>query len=138
MKTHESFLSHRFAASHVSNEQSRTKRHAEKLDLPGTNLAASKMPGHWLLARLGKRVLRPGGLNLTRQMLESLAIQPSDAVVEFAPGLGVTARMTLSLQPAFYTAVEDDEAAANRVRRSLTGAHQQCLVGNAANAPLPD
>jgi SAM-dependent methyltransferase len=138
MKTHESFLSHRFAASHVSNEQSRTMRHAEKLDLPGANLAASKMPGHWLLARLGKRVLRPGGLNLTRQMLRSLAIQQSDAVVEFAPGLGVTARMTLSLQPASYTAVEDDEAAANRVRRLLTGARQQCLVGDAANAPLPD
>lgn len=113
-------------------------RHAEKLDLPGANLAAGKMPGHWLLARLGKRVLRPGGLNLTRQMLESLAIQQSDAVVEFAPGLGVTARMTLSSQPASYTAVEDDEAAANRVRRLLTGARQRCLAGNAANAPLPD
>lgn len=138
MKTYESFFSRRLAAGHVSGEQNRTMRHAEQLDLPGANLAASKMPGHWLLARLGKRVLRPGGLNLTRQMLESLAIQQSDAVVEFAPGLGVTARMTLSSQPASYTAVEDDEAAANRVRRLLTGARQQCLVGNAANAPLPD
>lgn len=27
--------------------------------LPGEGLDASKMPGHWLLARLGKRVLRP-------------------------------------------------------------------------------
>lgn len=113
-------------------------RVAEKLNLPGAGLQTSKMPGHWLLARLGKRVLRPGGLNLTRQLLESLAILPSDAVVEFAPGLGVTARMTLSLQPASYTAVEDDETAASRVRRLLTGARQQCLVGNAANAPLPD
>ena len=60
----------------------------DKMTLPGSELAASKMPGHWLLARLGKRVLRPGGLSLTRRLLESLAIQPSDAVVEFAPGHG--------------------------------------------------
>ena len=49
-----------------------------------------KMPGHWLLAKLGKRVLRPGGLELTRVMLKRLDIQSCDAVVEFAPGLGVT------------------------------------------------
>jgi hypothetical protein len=27
------------------------------------------MPGHWVLARMGKRVLRPGGLELTRRLL---------------------------------------------------------------------
>jgi hypothetical protein len=46
--------------------------------------SAHKLPGHWLLAKLGKRVLRPGGLELTRGMLERLNIQPRDAVVEFA------------------------------------------------------
>lgn len=109
----------------------------ETLNLPGATLPAAKMPGHWLLARLGKRVLRPGGLSLTRQMLAALDIQPADSVVEFAPGMGVTARMTLKLNPASYTAVEDDEDAARRVRSFLTGPNQQCLVGNAANAPVP-
>ncbi len=28
----------------------------------GADLAVQKMPAHWLMARLGKRVLRPGGL----------------------------------------------------------------------------
>lgn len=111
-------------------------RRTEKWDLPGADLTAGKMPGHWLLARLGKRVLRPGGLNLTRQLLEALAIQPSDAVVEFAPGMGVTAQMTLKLNPAAYTAIEDNEAAANRVRHFLSGAYQQCLVGDAIKTPL--
>ena len=37
-------------------------------------LDTTKMPGHWLLARLGKRVLRPGGRELTRQMLDSINI----------------------------------------------------------------
>ena len=44
-----------------------------------------KIPGHWLLAKMGKRVLRPGGLDLTRQLLKWLAIGQDDEVVEFAP-----------------------------------------------------
>lgn len=28
-----------------------------------------KLPGHWLLARMGKRVLRPGGRKLTEKMV---------------------------------------------------------------------
>jgi hypothetical protein len=78
---------------------------------------AEIMPGHLLLARLGKRVLRPGGLELTRQLLEELAIDASDDVIEFAPGLGVTAHLTLARRPRSYTAVERDrEAAARRMR----------------------
>ena len=67
--------------------------------MPGEDLKAEKMPGHWLLARLGKRVLRPGGRQLTNRMIEALNIRPSDAVVEFAPGLGATARLTLQQKP---------------------------------------
>lgn len=96
------------------------------------------MPGHWLLARLGKRVLRPGGLELTRRMLDALEISPRDAVVEFAPGLGVTARMTLERHPASYVAVEADDAAAARVRALLTAPAQRCIAGSAADVPLPE
>jgi hypothetical protein len=46
--------------------------------LPGQHLDSARMPGHWLLSRLGKRVLRPGGLELTRQMLEALNILAED------------------------------------------------------------
>lgn len=108
-----------------------------ELPLPGVTLAAEKMPGHWLLARLGKRVLRPGGLDLTRSMLESLAIRRSDAVVEFAPGLGVTTRLALDFHPASYTAIEGDEAAAHRVRELLAGSEQRCLIGSAEGTGLP-
>ncbi|HOX56333.1 MAG TPA: methyltransferase domain-containing protein [Candidatus Paceibacterota bacterium] len=96
------------------------------------------MPGHWLLAQMGKRVLRPGGLELTRVMLERLNIQPRDAVVEFAPGLGVTAKMTLTRQPASYIAVERDEAAAAEVQAYLTGPRQRCQSGSAEQTGLPD
>lgn len=105
---------------------------------PGEGLKTEKMPGHWVLARLGKRVLRPGGMQLTRRLLEALRIQRSDDVVEFAPGMGVTARLTLGLGPASYTAVERDEAAARIVGSYLKGPQHQCVVGNASDTGLPD
>lgn len=106
--------------------------------IPGKELAPTKMPGHWLLARLGKRVLRPGGRELTRQMLDGLDIQSSDDVVEFAPGLGFTAQLTLNQKPASYTAVERDETAASVVRSYLTENSQTCFIGRAEETGLPD
>lgn len=105
---------------------------------PGNDLKTEKTPGHWVLARLGKRVLRPGGMELTRRMLKALRIQSRDDVVEFAPGMGVTARLTLELKPASYTAVERDQAAAKIVATYLTGERQHCVVGNASHTGLPD
>lgn len=104
---------------------------------PGGGLKTEKMPGHWVLARLGKRVLRPGGMELTRRMLSSLAIGASDDVVEFAPGMGVTARLTLALNPASYTAVERDEAAARIVQGYAVGERRRVVVGGAAETGLP-
>jgi SAM-dependent methyltransferase len=71
-------------------------------------------------------------------MLGALNVGPSDAVVEFAPGLGATARMALSRSPASYTAIERDEAAARTVRGYLKGPEQRCLVGDAEETGLPD
>ncbi len=45
---------------------------------------------HWLLARLGKRVLRPGAVGLTRTLLAGADVTDAD-VLELAPGLGRTA-----------------------------------------------
>ncbi len=97
-----------------------------------------KMPGHWVLASMGKRVLRPGGLELTRQLLNSLDIAQQDDVVEFAPGLGVTARMTLAHNPRSYTAIERDRNAAKTVEAYLVGPEQRCLLGSADATGLPD
>lgn len=107
-------------------------------NLPGRGLDYNRMPGHWLLAQLGKRVLRPGGLELTRQMLEALDIQSTDHVIEFAPGLGVTARETLARNPLSYTGVERDEAAAQQVQNYLDGLGRNCLVGRAEDTGLPE
>ncbi len=97
-----------------------------------------KMPGHWLLAKMGKRVLRPGGLELTRRLLDELAITADDDVVEFAPGLGVTAKMTLGRRPQSYTAIERDEKAAKTMDRLVTRASDRCVKGTAAETGLDD
>ena len=106
--------------------------------MPGEGLDYTRMPGHWLLAQMGKRALRPGGLELTSQMLAALDIQTTDEVVEFAPGLGLTARAALQRKPATYTGVERDETAARQVRRYLGGEGRQCLVGRAESSGLPE
>ena len=107
-------------------------------NLPGRGLDYNRMPGHWLLAQMGKRVLRPGGLELTRQMLAELDIQSTDHVVEFAPGLGITARETLKRNPLSYTGVERDEAAARQVQSYLDGPARKSLVGRAEDTGLSE
>lgn len=111
---------------------------AVRHDVPGAGLAMDKMPGHWLLAQLGKRVLRPGGLELTERMLSALRITPDDHVVELAPGLGTTARLTLERGPASYVAVERDEVAAEATRRlvSARGPSYTCVRGSASQTGL--
>ena len=96
------------------------------------------MPGYWLLTQMGKRVLRPWGLELTHEMLARLDIGASDDVVEFTPGLGLTAQVTLERNPASYIGVERDENAARQVRRYLNGPARQCLVGKAESTGLPN
>lgn len=63
--------------------------------LPMSERDSAHLPGHWLLARLGKRVLRPGGAGMTTRLLVDAGIEGSD-VVELAPGLGRTAREILA------------------------------------------
>jgi len=98
----------------------------------------SKIPGHWVLASLGKTVLRPGGIELTHKMLKTLNISASDKVVEFAPGVGRTARLTLGYNPLSYTAIEQDEDATNVVKSYLNGENQVCVLANASETSLPD
>ena len=114
------------------------ERMMQKAMRPGEGLQTAKMPGHWVLARLGKRVLRPGGMELTRRMLQALRINHTDDVVEFAPGMGVTARLTIRRKPLSYTAIERDQAAAKIVSSYLHGDRQCCVVGSATDTGLED
>jgi ubiquinone/menaquinone biosynthesis C-methylase UbiE len=103
----------------------------------GASFSQRNLPAHWMLAQLGKRVLRPGGIDLTRRMLAALTIVSTDDVVELAPGLGMTAQLALKRRPASYTAVERDPAAAAIVSSYLKDSRQQCVRGNADQTGLP-
>ena len=105
--------------------------------LVGEGQDPDKMQGHWVLARAGKRVLRPGGIELTRHMLDALAISPQDRVVEFAPGLGITAAMVLKRRPLAYWGVEREPAVAKCLRDRLAGTKAEIVLGLAEQSGLP-
>ncbi len=98
----------------------------------------AKSPGHWVLASAGKRVLRPGGLELTRRMLDALAIGSADNVIEFAPGLGATAKIVLERGPLSYCGLEREPAAIDRLIRRFAGSSARFLQGEAQKSGLPD
>lgn len=104
-----------------------------------TDQSTADEPAYRLLADLGKRTLRPGGEELTRELLEALSVRSAD-VVEFAPGRGRTARLTLAADPTSYTGVELDREAAATLRAELEGPGElepEFVVGNAADTELP-
>lgn len=92
--------------------------------------------GHWILAKMGKKVLRPGGRALTKQLISNLAINTQDDVVEFAPGLGFTAALTLQAMPKTYTGIELNEEAAGILAKTINGDGRRIIVGNAAESSL--
>jgi SAM-dependent methyltransferase len=111
-----------------------------EIPLPSSNRADDAVAGHWLLARLGKRVLRPGGVELTRTLLGRAELTDAD-VLELAPGLGRTATEILARRPKSYVGAESDPDAANMVRGALDklGAeHAAVRVTDAAATGLPD
>lgn len=103
--------------------------------LPYAQRDADHAPGHWLLARLGKRVLRPGGLGLTRDLLAHADIADAD-VVELAPGLGRTAGDILAAHPRSYVGVEKDADAA-RLTERVVGSQGRVVTEDAATTGLP-
>lgn len=104
--------------------------------LPFAARRAQDAPGHWLLARLGKRVLRPGGLGLTRRLVEHARVSGAD-VVELAPGLGRTATELLAAGPRSYVGVEKDADAARLTERAI-GTAGRIVNADAADSGLPD
>jgi SAM-dependent methyltransferase len=110
-------------------------------DAPFASLPVEKMPAHWLMARLGKRVLRPGGMETTRWMLSRASVGKEDDALEFAPGLGVTAREILACAPRSYVGVERDPSAA-QIASGVLWQHghpaARVMVGDASRVSLPD
>lgn len=90
----------------MSTESATPNEHSNSHEKTGSR----HLQGHWILARLGKRVLRPGGRKLTSWMVD-MANPTGKRVVELAPGLGLTAMEILERRPESYVGVDEDAEA---------------------------
>ena len=104
--------------------------------LPLADRDDASVQGHWLLARLGKRVLRPGGLELTERLLGHAELTDAD-VVELAPGLGRTAAEIIARRPRSYQGIDRDPQAVRAVQ-PIVGAFGQVHTADAAETGLSD
>lgn len=102
--------------------------------LPQSDRSTRVAAGHWVLARAGKRVLRPGGLKLTNRMLDAADLS-GKKVLEFAPGLGRTAMLMLERGIASYTGVDQDPDAVARVQ-AMVGPRGTVVNANAQDTGL--
>ena len=80
---------------------------------------AGRMQGHWLLAKLGKRILRPGGRALTAKLLEQAKPTADDDIVELGPGVGATAEVLLRANPRSYRGVDPNPEGRDAVKNIL-------------------
>jgi SAM-dependent methyltransferase len=104
-------------------------------DLPLAERSDADLPGHWLLARLGKRVLRPGGVELTTRLLAAAGIGGAD-VVELGPGLGRTAADIAALQPRSYVGVDATSVSSAPLQRVVAASGGRLVDADAADTGL--
>lgn len=96
----------------------------------------AKAQGHWILAKMGKRVLRPGGKELTKKLINGLNIKEDDHVVEFAPGIGFTAKLCLENKPQKYIGIDADAQVVKNLNAKLKTNSYQFMHANAAETSL--
>lgn len=95
-------------------------------------------PGHWILAKMGKKVLRPGGKELTEKLISGLNISSADDIVEFAPGLGFTCGLALEKTPKSYTGVDADQDAIGLLKEKFPKNNVNFMLGNAQKTEISD
>lgn len=100
----------------------------------------SRMMGHWLLAKIGKTVLRPGGIEMTNALLDHAHVREAESIVEFGPGVGRTATLLLAAGPRHYTAVDPNPEGSRKLREVLDRYPQvdsRVVIASAENTGLP-
>ena len=98
-----------------------------------------RLQGHWLLAKMGKRVLRPGGIELTRRVIKAARPAKEDRIVEFGPGVGKTAEILLAAEPKEYVGVDPNKEGTQQLLETISKHGQARLQqADAKNTGLPD
>lgn len=101
------------------------------------NTNINKAQGHWVLAKMGKKVLRPGGRELTNKLIDALDISSEDCIAEFAPGLGFTASLALKKHPKSYIGIDKDEDVIKLLKKKYNENGVKFIKGNASDTDLP-
>lgn len=97
----------------------------------------NKKQGHWILAKVGKKVLRPGGRELTEKLINNMKISVSDDIVEFAPGLGFTASLACAKKPKSYIGVDNNREASELATKYVNYPKMRMIVADASQTTLP-
>lgn len=95
------------------------------------------LAGHWLLAKAGKKVLRPGGAAMTETLLRVLHINSEDTVIELAPGMGHTAAKVLACGPSTYLGVDREAGVVRELAARLERDGVRFVQGTAEDTGLP-
>jgi hypothetical protein len=67
-----------------------------------------------------------------------LSPKPTDRIIEFAPGLGVTAQWLIDVSPKRYTGIERDESAAKRLGAQFSSPSVKIINTSAEDTGLED
>ncbi|NEG69351.1 class I SAM-dependent methyltransferase [Bifidobacterium choloepi] len=113
----------------------------ERRPLIDSDVDDHRKQGHWLLASLGKTVLRPGGLAMTKALLDHAALAAGETIVEFGPGVGKTAQYLLATSPAKYYGIDPNAEGVGRLADVLEahpGVDATVVRADARHTGLPD
>lgn len=107
---------------------------ATATETPGIAVTAG-----WPVARrLGLGAVRPGGVAMTRRLLEGVHLSEGDRVVDLLPGNGATGRLAAETNLRAWTGVCVDAAAATALGRRMQGYGRSSVVGAPDRTGLPD
>lgn len=109
-----------------------------QIEVNTTISVKEKEKGHAFLSKLGKKVLRPGGRELTEKLIAAMEVTSEDAVVEFAPGLGKSAVLLIEKNPKSYTGIDIDQAAIEKLNHKLGKSNVKFMFGNVSHTSLKD
>lgn len=84
---------------------------------------------HILLSEMGKKSLKPGGMDFARRWIDAIGISTRDAVLELTPGAGTNTRLILGKKPAHYCGLHQKGKIPTRFSRFLTKRNYRSVEG---------
>ncbi|MBS1572327.1 MAG: class I SAM-dependent methyltransferase [Bacteroidetes bacterium] len=92
--------------------------------------------GFWVLSQLGKKVLRPGGKEFTKELIDSANLSKNNTIVELAPGKGLTTDLLLQKEPKNYYGVDIEIETINNLKKRFSEKNCNFILASAASTGL--